>query len=115
MLTVDLAFWPAVALMVAANLRYGPRIKTDRVAMQWGLDGRPTWRAPKAIALWGAVACALAVRLLIWAAMTTNPDKVHGPEIGLLLASIVMVAAHFWTLRAAMRENQSQRSLDERP
>jgi len=57
------------------------------------------------VALWGAVACALAVRLLIWAAMTTIPDKVHGAEIGLLIASIVMVAAHLWTLRAAIREN----------
>jgi hypothetical protein len=103
MLAADYVFWPAVAFVAAANLVYAPRIASDRVAMQWGLDGRPTWSAPRSIALWGTVAFMLAVRLLIWAAMTYVPDKVNGPEIGLLLFSIIVVAAHLWMLRSAAR------------
>ena len=102
-MAADCVFWLAVAFIAGANLYYGPRIKGDRVAMQWGLDGKPTWHAPKTIALWGMLAFALVVRLLIWAAMTYTPDKVHGPEIGLLLFSIIVAAAHLWTLRSAAR------------
>ena len=103
MLTADYVFWPAVVLIVLSSLYYGPRIKADRVAMQWGFDGKPTWHAPKLMALWGMVVFAVALRLLIWAAMTFIPDRVHGPEIGLLVISIVLPAVHLWTLRAAAR------------
>ena len=105
MLAADYVFWPALAFIVVANLYYEPRIKSDRTAMQWALDGKPTWYAPKAIALWGIVGFALAVRLLIWAAMTYLPDKVNGAEIGLLLFSIIVVAVHLLMLRAAARAN----------
>jgi hypothetical protein len=71
--------------------------------MQWALDGRPTWYAPRRIALWGTVVFMLAVRLSIWAAMTYVPDKVNGPEIGLLLFSIIVAAAHLWMLRSVAR------------
>lgn len=101
MLAADYAFWPAVAVIVACNYYYGPRIKSDRVAMQWGLDGKPTWYAPKQIALWGTVGFALIVRLLIWAAMSYAPSRVNGPEIGLLMSSVILLGAHLWILRTA--------------
>jgi hypothetical protein len=49
------------------------------------------------------LAFALGVWLLIWVAMTYTPDKVHGPEIGLLVFSVIVAAAHVWVLRAAAR------------
>jgi hypothetical protein len=106
MLAADYVFWLALALLIAANLYCGPRITSARLPMQWGLDGKPTWHAPKAVALWGIVALALAVRMLIWVAMSYMPDNVHSPEIGLLLFSIIVVVTHFWMLRAAMRSNE---------
>ena len=69
--------------------------------MQWALDGKPTWYASKAMALWGIVAFALAVRLLIWAAMTYVPDKVNGPEIGLLLFSYFDFKRRFLSFRCS--------------
>lgn len=36
MLAADYVFGLAVAFIVGANLSYGPRIRRDRVAMQWG-------------------------------------------------------------------------------
>jgi hypothetical protein len=105
MMTADFIFWPAVAFMAGCSLYFGPRIHSDRMAMQWGFNGEPTWSAPKAIGLWGIVAFALAVRVLIWAAITYVPEKVHGAEIGLLLSSIIVAATHVLTLRAAARAN----------
>jgi hypothetical protein len=75
MLAADYMFWPAVAFIVGCNLYFWPRIRSDRMAMQWGFDGEPTWYAPKAVGLWGIVAFALAVRLLIWAAFGKGPRR----------------------------------------
>ena len=54
-MTADYAFWPAIAFMAGCSLYFGPRIKSGRMAMQWGFDGKPTWSAPKAVGLWGTV------------------------------------------------------------
>jgi hypothetical protein len=91
--------------MAGASLYYRPRIKCRRMAMQWGLDGKPTWSAPKAIGLWLTVAIALSTRLLIWAAMTYSPQMVHGAEFGLLMGSAVFLASHLFVLKAAVRAN----------
>jgi hypothetical protein len=42
LLSADYVFGAAVALVVACSLYFGPRIKGERVAMQWGSDGKPT-------------------------------------------------------------------------
>src|SRR5262245_32457225 len=103
MLAADIAFIAALAVMVGANLYFAPRIAGERVAMQWGFDGKPTWTAPKRAAMWGAVAFAVAIRLAIYLAMTYTPDKVHGPEIGVLFFSIITAGAHIYTLAVAAR------------
>ncbi len=103
MSSADLIFWPVVALLAACNLYFAPRIRSDRIAMQWGFDGRPTWYAPKAVGLWGMVAFALAVRLLIWGLSTYAPTKVHGAEVGLLLFSVIFGASYVLMLRKAMQ------------
>jgi len=103
MLAADYIFWPAVALMAASNLYFSPRIKGGRMVMQWDVNGQPTWSAPKALGLWGMVAFALAVRVLIWAAMTYAPDRVHGAESGLLLFSLIVAASHVYMALTAAR------------
>jgi hypothetical protein len=104
-MTADYVFWPTIALMAGSSLYFGARIKGSRMAMQWGLDGKPSWTAPKAIGLWLMVAIALSVRLLIWVAMTYFPQTVHGAESGLLIGSAVFLASHLFVLNAAVRAN----------
>jgi hypothetical protein len=99
----DYVFWPVVALMVAASLYCKARITSDRIAMQWGFDGKPTWTAPKAVGLWFTVGFALFVRLLIWTGMTYFPQMVHGAESGLLIGSIVLAVSHGIVLVAAVK------------
>ena len=103
MSAADYVFGAAIAFVIGCNLYFGPRIRGNRIAMQWGLDGRPTWYAPKQIGLWGMVAFMLAVRLLIWTASTYDPDQVHGVEIGILIFSITVAAAHCFILISAAK------------
>jgi Protein of unknown function (DUF1648) len=101
MLPADYFFAASVAFVVACNLHFGPRISSDRVAMQWGLDGSPNWYAPKWLALWGMVAFMLAVRLFIWLTATYAPQHVHGVQLGILGMSATVAAAHFFVLKTA--------------
>jgi hypothetical protein len=104
-MTADYIFGMAIVLMIATSLYLAPRIARDRIAMQWGLDGRPTWSAPKPMGLWGLIVFALVIRAVIWAAMTWTPHLVHGADLGLMLVSITFVISHlFVLLRAAKGE-----------
>ena len=69
--------------------------------MQWGTDGKPTWHAPKWVALWGMVPFMLAIRLFIWLASTYTPQNVHGAELGIVLFSVIVTAAHIFVLKMA--------------
>jgi hypothetical protein len=99
----DLVFFIALAVMVVLNLYFAPRIEGDRIAMQWTFGGTPTWYASKFAAMWGPVAFAVIVRLVIWAAQTYTPDLVHGVDIGLVLFSVINAAVHAVTLKVASR------------
>jgi hypothetical protein len=105
MLSADIVFLIAVGFVIACNLYFEPRIKSDGIAMQWGLDGKPTWSAPKRWALWGMVAFMVAVRAFIWASMTYMPEKVHSPELGVMLFSIIVALSHFYLISKATKAN----------
>ena len=91
--------------MVLCSLYFGVRIKSDRMVMQWGFDGKPIWSAPKAVGLWMTVVIALFTRFLIWAAMTYFPQTVHHAESGLLMSSIIFAVLHVIVLVAALRKS----------
>lgn len=103
MLTADIALVAALFVMAGSNLHFAPRIKADRIAMQWSLGGIPAWSAPKLAAMWGPLVFAVVIRMTIWAAQTYAPDKVHGAEIGLTLFSAIIVVVHVVMLRSATR------------
>jgi hypothetical protein len=94
MLAADYVFGLAVALVLALNLYFGPRIERESIAMQWGRNGEPTWYAPKWVAMWGMVAFMVAVRLFIWLASTYAPQSVHGVELGVVLFSLIAAGSH---------------------
>lgn len=101
MLPADYLFAASLVVIVACNLYFGRRIASDRVAMQWGLHGRPNWYAPKQLALWGMVAFVIAFRFFIWLAATYAPAHVHGMQAGIVAMSVTVAAAHFFVLKTA--------------
>ncbi|EIG60586.1 DUF1648 domain-containing protein [Bradyrhizobium sp. WSM1253] len=98
MLPADYAFCLALALVVTFNLYFGPRIERERVAMQWGRNGEPTWYAPKWLAMWGMIVFMAAVRLFIWLASTYAPQRVHGVELGIVIFSVIAAGSHLFVL-----------------
>lgn len=101
----ELVFWTSIVSMIACSLYLAPRIPRDWIAMQWGLDGQPTWSAPRLIGLWGLIAFALAIRAVIWATSTWTPHLVHGADLGLTLASGIMLISHLFVLLRAAKGN----------
>jgi hypothetical protein len=101
MLSADYVFGLALVSVVTFNLYFGPRIEQERIAMQWGLNGEPTWSAPKWLAMWGVVVFMLAVRLFIWLASTYAPQSVHGVELGIVILSVVTAGSHLLVLMKA--------------
>lgn len=101
MVPADYVFGFAIALVVALNLYLGPRIESERVAMQWGLNGEPTWYAPKWLAMWGMIVFMAAVRLFIWLATTYATQRVHGAELGLVIFSLIAAGSHLFVLMKA--------------
>ena len=101
----DGIFLVAVAVMVACSFYFSPRIARERIAMQWGLDGRPTWSMPKRYGLWALIVFALVVRAVVFVAVRLAPDKVHGAEQGLSAFALVVAICHAMILsRAAKRD-----------
>jgi hypothetical protein len=103
MLTADYLFLAALAFVVACSLYFAPRIRSERIAMQWGFDGKPTWHAPKRVAIWVVPAFMLVVRLFIWAAMTWLPARVHWPELGIVMLALIGAGVHLFTLTRAVK------------
>ncbi|MGL3108055.1 hypothetical protein [Bradyrhizobium sp. BR 1432] len=101
MLPADYVFGLAVALVVTFNLYFGLRIDRERIAMQWGRSGDPTWYAPKWFAMWGMVVFMGAVRLFIWLASTYAPRSVHGVELGIVIFSVIAAGSHLFVLMKA--------------
>ena len=103
MLAADYIFIAALVFVAACSLYFAPRIRSDRIAMQWGFDGKPAWHAPKRIGIWAVPAFMLAVRLIIWAAMTYAPARVQWPELGIVLLSLIGAGAHVFILTRAAK------------
>lgn len=101
MYPADYVFAAALAFVAGCNMYFGPRLPSDRIAMQWDVNGRATWHAPKWVGLWGMAAFMIAVRILIWAISSYAPASVHGVQIGIVLFSLTFAAAHLFTLLKA--------------
>jgi hypothetical protein len=103
MLPADYILLAAIIFVIGCSLYFKPRIGSDKVAMQWGLDGKPTWYAPTWIALWATAPFMIAIRIFIWAAMVYAPQTVHGADIGIAGFAIIMAGCHLFILKMAER------------
>jgi hypothetical protein len=105
LLSADYVFVAAIMIVIGCNFYFGPLIKQERVAMQWGSDGKPTWHARRWVALWWMIPFMIAARSIIWLASTYAPQSVHGAELGIVLFSVIAVASHIFVLKTAEKAN----------
>jgi len=99
----------AFALALAAmSLRAGRRFAGERLLpMQWGLDGRVNWSAPRALALAFMPVLGLLALGGMAAMMRFGPPPragQEGLEIPVLLsAGVILLGAHWFHLRLVAR------------
>lgn len=94
----DLFFFGSLFVMAAANALLSPRIALQRLPMQWGIDGKPTWYAPRLAGLWGLPMLALAVRAGLYAAQIYVPDRIHNFDLGVGGFGVVMALTQLFLL-----------------
>lgn len=96
----------AVLLMIALSWRANRQLHgVDRLPMQWGFDGKPTWFAPRRIAL--AFSPVLATVVLLLLSLTNHAvlpqDKGAPGAIAQVICASVLAAVHIYHLRRAAR------------
>lgn len=89
----------------------------ERLPMQWGLDGSPTWRAPRTIALFftpALAAASLAIPLGLFAAVPAGSARTGESDAALLTVTLGMAlayaAAHAGHLWAIGRWDRAQKT-----
>lgn len=104
-----LIFLFSVAVMSAAAIYYGARLSAERIPMQWGKDGAPTWYASRSIGLWWQVGFTILVAtgLFIFAAISSR-EKVADISLTICLLSIITALTQVWHLRAVCRWDRRQ-------
>jgi len=94
----------ALLVIAASSIHFAGRIATSKVPMQWGVDGKPTWYAPRSLGLWWMLGFMLIVGggLL---AMTrfVESEKVTGLSYSLILLSVTTAAIQIWHLNAVSK------------
>ena len=103
LVVADLVYAAALAAMVAATLWVAPQIATDTVPMQWGLDGKPTWYAPKEVGLWFTVGLAVVLRVVMLLQAQWGAPRRRKVAVGLMVFSIIVAVVHAGHLVAVMR------------
>jgi hypothetical protein len=99
----DIVFGIALAVMAGVSIYFAGRVTAPRLPMQWGFDRKPTWFAPRLVALWFSVGLAVLVRLFILVLETHAPEKLNKASLGLILFSVIIATAHVIHMRAAAR------------
>lgn len=94
----------AVLVIAAASVHFGGRVATARVPMQWGIDGKPTWYAPRTIGLWSMLGFTLVIGGGLIAMMRfAESEKVTSLSYGLIVLSVTMAATQIWHLNAVSK------------
>ena len=95
-------FFLAVCLVIILNLTYGPRITIEKIPMQWGIDGNPTWYANKVIGLWWFLyfLLALGIGMIVLGLFGGAGNTIWYTVI---FISILMPAVQWWHLNAVIR------------
>lgn len=105
----DMASLAALIFMIWTSLRAGRRLPDHaRIPMQWGLDGKPTWTAPRAVGLWftpvlGGLILGFVAALLWLGAPTTDATRPDAAVFVQLLVAASLAGAHFLHLRHVLR------------
>jgi hypothetical protein len=85
-------------------VKFGKRIESKRIPMQWETDGRPTWFAPRLLGVWFQLYFLFAIGGVLFAlAFFVEPEKIPVLCLSIILVSATTAAAHLYHLKAVVR------------
>ena len=94
----------ALLVIAASSVYFGVRIATAKVPMQWGIDGNPTWYAPRTIGLWSMLGFTLIIGGGLLAMMRfVESEKVAGLSYSLIFLSVTAAITQIWHLNAVSK------------
>jgi Protein of unknown function (DUF1648) len=99
----------AVAAMLAAVTYFGKRITAQKIPMQWGFNGQPTWYAPKLVGLWTPI-CLTTIGGPLFLVAIDSPSRAEHAAFGLIVFSLIMAIAYGVHLAAVVRWAPKQSS-----
>ena len=98
-----------IAAMSLLNLYCAASIQTDRVPMQWGINGRPTWYADKTIGLWIPVAIIVVIAPQIFLKIKqVEAQAGTWYWIGMIAMFCFIAAVYAWHISAVMTWAEAQ-------
>jgi len=102
----DLLSIVIVLIMAAMSWRAEHRLRhAERLPMQWGLNGKPTWYAPRRIAVaFLPLLAACTFILLAVAQRTTEDGNGIATDNGRLIFGLSLIAVHWFHLHLAEKE-----------
>ncbi len=104
-----LSYLAAIAAMSMINLYCSGSIKTEKIPMQWGLGGRPTWFAPKTVGLWMLVAIFAVMAPAVFLNIKQNAASANRWHwIGMIAIFCTIVAVYAWHISAVVAWAQAQ-------
>lgn len=82
----------SLAFIAGCAIHYGREITALRIPMQWGVDGKPTWLAPRLIGIWFSFVFTAAVATFLLTLAHYQPQALTG----LIGAMAIVIATNMW-------------------
>ncbi len=92
MVATLIALATGLAFIAGCAIHYGRQITSRRVPMQWGLNGAPTWFAPRVVGIWFAFGFTALVSAGLLIAAQYEPQKLAG----LIFALVIVTGTNMW-------------------
>ena len=92
MIATLIALATGLAFIAGCAIHYGRQITALRVPMQWGLNGAPTWFAPRVVGIWFAFGFTTIVSAGLLIAAQYEPQKLAP----LIFALVIVTGTNMW-------------------
>lgn len=87
---VALAF--GLVFIAGCAIYYGRQITSQKIPMQWGSNGTPTWFAPRLVGLWFSFGFTTIVSAVLLILALYHPQKLTG----LIVAMVIVTGTNMW-------------------
>jgi hypothetical protein len=105
-----IVFGLAILANIGLALYFAPRITAEKIPMQWGADGKPTWYAGRFVGLWWQTFFTLVLGIFLFAfARYATPEKTDTLLLSVIFVSVLSVGVQAFHLNAVRNGPRANR------